>query len=275
MHYPVWVDGIADGRVHPGDRGLAYGDGLFETLRVVQGRALFASEHFARLASGGEALHLNIDLPVLRDRFAAFLAASPADCVIKIIVTRGSGGRGYWPDPAATPTVIFSAHPLPATPALHAEAGICAGVCALRLAEQPALAGHKHLNRLEQVLLRRELDTLQADEALVLDTEGWVVEGVFSNVFLVAGDELRTPRIEVAGIRGVMRAVILHEAAADGHKVVQGLYGLEDFMAADEVFFCNSVNGIWPVRSLGAREWTPGPVTRRWQAFWQQQGANP
>lgn len=272
MHYPVWVDGIADGRVHPGDRGLAYGDGLFETVRVGQGRALFAAEHFARLASGGEALHLNIDLPVIRDRFAAFLAACPADCVAKIIITRGSGGRGYWPDPAATPTVIFSAHPLPSTPALHAEAGVCAGVCTLRLAEQPVLAGHKHLNRLEQVLLRRELESLQVDEALVLDTEGWVVEGVFSNVFLVAGDELRTPRIEVAGIRGVMRAVILHEAAARGHKVVQGLYGPGDFMAADEVFFCNSVNGIWPVRSLGAREWTPGPVTRRWQAFWQEQG---
>jgi 4-amino-4-deoxychorismate lyase len=148
-------------------------------------------------------------------------------------------------------------------------------MCTLRLAEQPALAGHKHLNRLEQVLLRRELAMLEADEGLVLDAGGRVVEGVFSNVFLVLGGELHTPRIDVAGIRGVMRAVLLREAAALGHKVVEGHYGPKDFLAADEVFFCNSVNGIWPVRALGSREWMPGPVTRHWQAFWQEQVGTP
>lgn len=270
MGYPVWVNGVEDGRVHPADRGLAYGDGLFETLRIEQGRAVLADEHFQRLAASAEALGLRIEPEVIRERFAAFLASCPASCVAKIIVTRGVGSRGYLPDPAATPTVIYSAHALPDIPAAHAEQGVVATVCSLRLAEQPALAGHKHLNRLEQVLLRRELDALGADEALVLDAEGWVVEGVFSNVFLVRGSELCTPRIEVAGVRGVLRAAVLHAAACDGHKVLQGQYTPDDFRNADEVFFCNSVNGLWPVRTLDGREWTPGPVTRRWQAFWQE-----
>lgn len=273
MHYPVWVDGVADGRVHPADRGLAYGDGLFETFLVAQGRAVLAEGHFARLAAGAEALALRVDLPVLRDRFAAFLAECPPDCVAKLIVTRGVGGRGYQPDPAAVPSLVFSAHPLPEVPVAHAESGIEAGFCRLRLAEQPALAGHKHLNRLEQVLLRRELDAMGLDEALVQDSEGWVVEGVASNLFLVRGGELCTPRIEVAGIRGVLRGAILHEAAARGHRVVEANFGPDDFLAADEVFFCNSVIGVRPLRRLAAREWTPGPVTRHWQAFWRQQAA--
>lgn len=268
MQYPVWVNGIADGRVHPADRGLAYGDGLFETIRIGQGRAVLAEEHFARLAIGAEVLGLAIDLAVLRDRFLTFLASCPDECVAKIIVTRGVSGRGYLPDPAATPTVIYSAHALPDVPAAHAESGVTAGVCTLRLAEQPALAGLKHLNRLEQVLLRREIDQLGVDEALVMDTEGWVTEGVFSNVFLVRDGELCTPRIEVAGIRGVLRGAILHAAARAGRRVAEGHYGPDDFLGAEEVFFCNSVNGIWPLRQLGGREWTPGPVTRHWQNFW-------
>lgn len=268
MQYPVWVNGIADGRVHPADRGLAYGDGLFETIRIRRGRAVLADEHFARLAIGAGVLGLAIDPTVLRDRFLAFLAGCPDECVAKIIVTRGVSGRGYLPDPEATPTVIYSAHDLPDVPAAHAESGITAGVCALRLAEQPALAGLKHLNRLEQVLLRREMDELGVDEALVMDTEGWVTEGVFSNVFLVRDGELCTPRIEVAGIRGVLRGAILHAAAESGRRVTEGHYGPDDFLGAEEVFFCNSVNGIWPLRQFGGREWTPGPVTRHWQNFW-------
>lgn len=268
MLYPVWVNGIEDGRVHPADRGLAYGDGLFETVRIQQGRAVLEHEHFVRLAIGAAALALPVDPAMVRDRFRAFLSSCPAECIAKIIVTRGVSSRGYLPDPMPVPTVIFSAHPLPPTPAAHAGDGVRATICSLRLAEQPALAGHKHLNRLEQVLLRRELDVLAADEALVCDTEGWVVEGVFSNVFLVRGGELCTPRIDVAGIRGVLRAAILHEAAARGKEVTEGNFGVEDFLAADEVFFCNSVNGIWPVRTLQGREWVPGPVTRDWQAFW-------
>lgn len=270
MRYPVWVNGSEQGCISPGDRGLGYGDGLFETLRVASGKAIFLQEHLSRLEAGAQALGIPLGLDCLQQDVVAFLAQCPESCIAKIILTRGSGGRGYLPDPDAVPTLIFSAHPLPDHTGDHLAEGVRASVCSLRLGAQPALAGFKHLNRLEQVLLRRELAGLQADEALVCDTHGNVVEGVFSNVFMVKEGRLHTPAIDVAGVRGVMRAVILEEAAAQNDAAVQGRYTVDEFAAADEVFFCNSVNGIWPVRTLASRSWLPGPVTRYWQAYWQR-----
>lgn len=271
MTYPVWVNGSEGGRIAPADRGLAYGDGLFETLRVENRRAVFAERHMTRLLASATVFGIALDAAALRRDFSLFLAQVPASCVVKILVTRGPGGRGYLPDPAAQPTVILSAHPLPDHPPLHQAGGIVAALCPLRLGSQPLLAGHKHLNRLEQVLMRRELAGLAADEALVCDQDGFVVEGVFSNVFLVRDGRLCTPHVDRAGVAGVMRAAVLDHARAGGVPVQEGRYFPDDFRSADEVFFCNSVNGIWPVRLLLDRQWLPGPVTRRLQTFWQDQ----
>jgi 4-amino-4-deoxychorismate lyase len=270
MEHPVWVNGSEGGSIAPGDRGLAYGDGLFETLRVVRGRAVMADLHFSRLAASAAALGIALDLPALCRDFSAFLSRCPAEAVAKIVVTRGAGGRGYLPEPGAVPTVVFSAHPAPSHPEALARDGIVAALSPLRLGNQPLLAGHKHLNRLEQVLLRRELVALDADEALVCDQDGFVAEGVFSNVFLVRAGCLCTPLVDRAGIAGVMRAAILDHARAQGMAVEEERYFPDDFRQADEVFFCNSVYGVWPVRSLLGRQWTPGPRTRALQAFWQE-----
>lgn len=270
MSYPVWVNGAEHGSIDPNDRGLAYGDGVFETLRVEKGRAIFLEEHFERLSLG--IAHFGIPLQiddVLHD-LQRFFRVCPASCVVKIIVTRGAGRRGYLPDPDATPTCIFNAFPLSEYPARHVSEGVSAAFCTIRLSLQPQLAGHKHLNRLEQVLLRRELMQLGTDEALVCDMQGRVVEGVFSNLFMVRDGRLSTPRIEQSGVRGVMRAAIMRESIRQGLPVSETLHTPEDFLSADEVFFCNSVNGIWPVRSLAGRHWSPGPLTRHWQAFWQK-----
>lgn len=275
MKGPVWINGKDGGHLDPADRGLAYGDGLFETLRVEKGRAVLGEAHFARLQHSAADLGIPLDLAALRRDFSRFLAHCAPSGIAKIIVTRGVSGRGYLPDPGALPTVVFSAHALPEYPAAHAAEGIRAVFCTQRLGRQPLLAGHKHLNRLEQVLLRRELATLQADEALVCDIEGFVVEGVSSNVFFVRDGALHTPRLEMAGVRGVLRSALMDFADRQGIAVHEALYGRADFMAADEVFFCNSVNGVWPVASLhdghSERRWQPGPVTRRLQAFWQEQ----
>ncbi|HEX6591694.1 MAG TPA: aminodeoxychorismate lyase [Moraxellaceae bacterium] len=269
MSGPVWVNGSEGGHLDPADRGLAYGDGLFETLRVEKGRAVLGDLHFSRLRDSAAALGLALDVAALQQDFLRFLQACPARCVAKIIVTRGVSGRGYLPDPAAVPTVIFSAHPLTEIP--EAQDGIEAAVCTLQLGLQPLLAGHKHLNRLEQVLLRRELEALGKREALVCASDGQVVEGVFSNVFLVRDGVLYTPLIDQAGVRGVMRAAILAHAAAQGIPTQESRLTVDAFRDADEVFFCNSVNGIWPVSGLSGRHWTQWPLTRRLQAFWQEQ----
>lgn len=275
MKGPVWINGKDDGHLDPADRGLAYGDGLFETLRVEKGRAVLGDAHFSRLQYSAADLGIPLDMAALCQDFSRFLALCAPSCVAKIIVTRGVSGRGYLPDPAALPTVIFSAHALPLHPHSHAAEGIRAAVCAQRLGRQPMLAGHKHLNRLEQVLLRRELAALQADEALVCDVDGFVVEGVSGNVFFVRDGVLHTPRLDTAGVRGVLRAALMDFADRQGIVVHEGFYGRADFMGADEVFFCNSVNGVWPVARLhdghSERQWSPGPLTRHLQAFWQEQ----
>lgn len=275
MKGPVWINGKDDSHLDPADRGLAYGDGLFETLRVEKSRAVLGDAHFSRLQHSAADLGIPLDIAALRLDFSRFLTHCTPACVAKIIVTRGVSGRGYLPDPAAVPTVVFSAHALPEHPASHAADGIRAGLCTQRLGKQPMLAGYKHLNRLEQVLLRRELVALQADEALVCDVDGHVVEGVSSNVFFVRDGVLHTPRLDMAGVRGVLRAAVMDVADRQGIALREASYGVDAFMAADEVFFCNSVNGVWPVARLhdghSERHWHPGPLTRRLQAFWQEQ----
>jgi 4-amino-4-deoxychorismate lyase len=270
MEFPVWINGSDQGRIDPADRGLAYGDGLFETIRITRGRALLLEAHLGRLMAGAEALGIELNETVVRDDYEHFLQLCPEACITKIVVTRGCSGRGYLPEPGAPTTLVFSSHPLPSYPDSYQTAGISAGICSLQLAVQPRLAGIKHLNRLEQVLLRSETAALQVQEALVCDSRGYVIEGVSSNVFMVHGGRLHTPAIETAGVRGVMREAILCKADQEGSPGIEGHYLPSDFLAADEVFFCNSVNGVWPVHTLADRHWSPGPVSRRWQAFWQE-----
>ncbi len=270
MSFPVWVNGEEGAVLSPADRGLAYGDGLFETLRVENRRAVFAEAHFSRLASSVAALDIPLQMAELQADFLRFLAACPASCVTKIIVTRGSSGRGYLPAAETRPTVIFSAHALPSHPESFQSHGVVADISGLRLGLQAMLAGHKHLNRLEQVMLRREQALLSVDEMLVCDLDGHVVEGVSSNVFLVKDGQLGTPLLDRAGVRGVMRGEVMAQAAQLGMAVTESRYATDAFLSADEVFFCNSVNGIWPVRRLPGRQWQPGPVTRRLQSFWQE-----
>lgn len=250
MSLPVWVNGQPCTQISVADRGLAYGDGIFETMRVENHRAIFLNAHFTRLFSSADFFGIAANAPDIRSGFALFLAACPAACVVKIVLTRGTGGRGYLPDANAAPTVIFSAHELPAYPPAFERAGIHATVLSARLGTQPLLAGHKHLNRLEQVLLRRELATTPAAEALVCDANGRVVEGVFHNVFAVQGRALFTPTIHHAGVRGVMREQIRHHAEKIGVAVQERECTINNFLNADAIFFCNSVSGIWPVNAL-------------------------
>lgn len=270
MHYPVWVNGSDGGKVDPADRGIAYGDGLFESLLVRGGKAILLDEHLDRLEAGAAALGLDLEMSLLAREVEYFIAQCPASCVAKITITRGVTGRSYLPDPKAVPTRIMSAYAPPEWPSAHADSGIDAVVCSFKLSIQPVLAGLKHLNRLEQVLLRRELAERHGAEGLVCDFHGRVVEGVFSNIFMVRNGYLATPLINQAGVRGVMRDSIIRQSQAEGIAVVEGSFSVEDFCTADEVFFCNSVYGVWPVRSLLGRSWSPGPVTRRWQSFWHQ-----
>lgn len=261
-----WVDGRpADGLpVH--DRGLAYGDGLFETIKVVSGSPQLLDRHLDRLGLGCQRFAIPADLTALRAQITAFSAALGTG-VAKLILTRGDGKRGYGPPATCQPRTVLLGSPLPDHPVEHRERGVRLYACATRLAEQPALAGLKHLNRLEQVLARAEWQDSTFAEGLMRDTSGRVVEAVFSNLFIVESGVLLTPSLHRCGVAGVMREEILERARQSGIQSKIDDVSLGQLVGADEVFVCNSLYGIWPVRQLGASVWPVGPLTRKLQCL--------
>lgn len=259
----VWVDG-ADVRTDL-DRGLEFGDGLFETMAIVGGRIRLLERHLARLGAGCARLGIAPPPAALRTELEV-AAREPGAGVLKLIVTRGRGGSGYGaaPDlPARCWVAVMPARPRPAS---FAEDGVALRWCETRLAVQPALAGLKHLNRLEQVLARRELQETDAAEGLMLDTDGRLVCGTMSNVFAVIDGTAVTPSLARAGVAGVMRGALLEAFAASGHRVEERDLAPSELAGASEVFVTNALIGVWPVRSLGALTWAVGPVARAAQA---------
>lgn len=259
-----WVDGQPQENLGLGNRGLAYGDGVFETLRVTAGQPRLLGRHLQRLASASQRLALPLDLAQAEDEIARY-ARSMGEGVLKLIVTRGDGPRGYGIDASVPAVRILQASPLPAYPASHAEQGVALFACNTRLALQPALAGLKHLNRLEQVLARAEWQGAAFAEGLMRDSDGRVIEGVFSNLFLFLGGVLCTADLSRCGVAGTLRAELL--ARADGQGLAARVVDLTmaELAAADEVFVCNSVYGIWPVIACGELKWPVGAATRTLQ----------
>ena len=261
-----WVDGQPADVLSLKDRGLAYGDGLFETIAVRNGRPLLLERHLQRLETGCQRLALRVDMTVVSAELSAY-ARSQGDGVMKLIVTRGDSRRGYAADPSATARRILQGSAPVAYPAAHAEQGVFLFPCSVRLSEQPLLAGLKHLNRLEQVLARNEWQGSEFAEGLMRDQSGRVIEGVFSNLFIVHEGALITADLSRCGVAGVMRAALLDSARAQGLKVEVRDIPFEDFLQADEVFLCNSLFGVWPVRSVTGHHWPVGPLTRKLQAI--------
>ena len=233
------------------DRGLAYGDGLFETLRVHRGSVPWWRDHWSRLRLGGERLGIPLPEDVHVHGEAATLFADGGDGVLKLLLTRGAGERGYAPPENPIPTWIVSRHAAPATP----DRGLRLHLCATRAASQPALAGIKHCNRLQQVLARAEAERAGADEGLMLDSAGNVVGATAANLFAFIDAGWVTPAIVDSGIAGVCRARLLPALDA-----AERMLPLAEVEAADAVFLCNAVRGILPVARLGTREWPPHPA---------------
>lgn len=262
------IDGVPSDQLPATDRGLAYGDGLFETIRIHRGTPLFLDLHLQRLALGCERLGIVPAIPQWRQWLErALLDAAPAS-VLKLIVTRGSGGRGYRPPESAQPRCIISLHDLPAPSQPDPREGIKAFVCEQRLALQPALAGIKHLNRLEQVLASREFPDASWQEGLMCDCAGNLVEGTRSNLFLAVQGRLFTPDLTQCGIAGILRAQLL---TLFGSRVEVATLHDTRLLGAEEIFVCNSVLGIWPVTQLRfrdqERQLQVGPWAREAQAW--------
>lgn len=265
----LWAGDQPLATLSPLDRGLAFGDGVFESIGIRAGRPILLGQHWARLALSCEQLEIPF-WPVWHQLVDDCLAALPpaADGVLKLQVTRGVGGQGYASPADAVPTLIVSWLPGRGHPPAYNREGIAVTHLPVPLASNPRLAGIKHLNRLEQVLLRRELAMYpQSQEAIVCDDRGCVVEGVFSNVFAVLDDVCLTPIINACGVQGVMRNALLDALSDSSIRVQITDLPFRRLREVSEWFYCNSVYGIWPVTRWGNRTWQVGPFTRQCQAI--------
>jgi 4-amino-4-deoxychorismate lyase len=242
------------------DRGFHYGDGLFETALLTGGSVRFLDDHLQRLAAGCERLGIPAPEPETLLSEISRVTAGLHSGVLKIVISRGAAARGYRPSPDAQPTRLIAVY---AAPEESAGRSICLRWCDTRLGRNARLAGIKHLNRLEQVLAQAEWQTVSIDEGLMLDTEGELVCGTASNVFVVREGVLVTPDLRFCGVRGVMRAQVLQAAAAMGIATSEEPLWPHDVEAASEVFLTNAVCGIRPVSALGPLSWNEHPVARR------------
>ncbi|CAD7840711.1 MAG: Aminodeoxychorismate lyase (EC 4.1.3.38) [Olavius algarvensis Gamma 1 endosymbiont] len=254
MAHGALIDGVEADCLTVADRGLQYGDGLFETLAVHGGAPCLWREHFDRLARGAERLGIPCPQPELLLRECRRLADGESIGVLKIILTRGRGGRGYGPPIDPRPTRILTRHPWPDYPTTWEKQGITVTFCRTPLGENPVLAGLKHLNRLEQVLARAEWRDREIAEGLMRDGRGRVIGGTRSNLFLVRAGRLLTPRLDTCGIAGTVRDLVLRIAGGFGIEVLERDLGRTDLVAADGIFLTNALIGVWPVRRLGTRE---------------------
>ena len=250
----ILVDGVAQTQVDVMDRGLHYGDGLFETLAVFAGKVRCWEDHWRRLSEGCQRLDLACPDQDLLEREIFELCKDAPRKVVKVLLTRGSGPRGYQTPPEAISRRILVASDWPEHPPQHAREGVRVRLCQTRLSHNPALAGLKHCNRLEQVLARQEwLD--EAEEGLMLDPDGYVVEGTMSNLFLERGGTLVTPDLSRCGVAGVTRQRIIDRSPELGVPVEVSGVTLEQVREAETMFLCNTLIGLWPVRAFEGREY--------------------
>ena len=260
----IWLDGAEASALPLPDRGLDFGDGVFETLLVRHGEPLYPDLHLTRMLRGCKVLSLpDCNISVRQNLQAAGSAIAARGwhwASLRITLSRGRGPRGYAPPADPRPRVIISATRLDefdldmAAPAkLH--------LADVRWATQPALAGLKHLNRLEQVLAAVEYNKVGLDEAVMLDQNARVISVVAGNLFVVTDGEILTPRLEHCGIRGTRRDLVMRcWAPAAGLAVRESDIGIEQLQEADEAFYSNSLVGLRPVASFGRQRWSTHPT---------------
>lgn len=256
-----WINGQPGRLIDVTDRGFTYGDGLFETIAVRAGQARFLALHLDRLLAGCGRLRIAAPARTILDVDLAAAARGIRHGVLKVIVTRGPGPRGYGLPVQPVTTVVWGtgeSQPLPSLP-------IEIRWCETMTAANPATAGLKSLGRLDQVLARAEWSQPEVAEGLMTCTEGHLIGGTASNVFLVAGDRVLTPAVHRAGVAGVMRRVVLEAVQKAGMAIVEAQLAPSEVGNAAEVFVTNALTGIRPVRRLGSQTWRTGPITRRLQ----------
>jgi 4-amino-4-deoxychorismate lyase len=249
------VDGRPATGIATSERALQYGDGLFETIAVVDGRPCHWQAHASRLAEGSERLRLPAPPFAALAAEAASLCAPGRDAVLKIYWTAGDSDRGYRRRRPLRPRRIVQCFPWQ-RPA--AAAAWTLRLCEHRCGDNPRLAGIKHLNRLDQVLARAEWDDPDIAEGVMLGQDGCLVGGTMSNLFLQRGDTLSTPPLTRAGIDGVVRRRLIHRAAQLGTPVQVVPVRPQALADADSLYLCNSLIGVVRARACAQTRYDMG-----------------
>ncbi|WP_421134412.1 aminodeoxychorismate lyase [Alteromonas sp. A079] len=251
--------------IMPDDRAFNYGDGVFTTMCVSDGHVELLPYHLRRLTHDTNVLGITIDIPKLSDAIEHVVAKEAAKTansrryVLKVHASAGTGGRGYARDPHAHSIVRLTFHPYPASYEGMWSSGITAMCANTRLAVQPLLAGVKHMNRLEQVFIKQEIArTPGVQDALVFDTQGNVIESSAGNVFINRNNTWYTPRIDEAGVNGVVRQCLLEHMRASAASVVESRLSLSDIQSADAIAITNAVLGVMWVSTLSV---PPNPAS--------------
>ena len=258
-----------NGDVPVTDRGLAYGDGLFETIAVVDGKPKLLAAHLARLQRGAERIVIaGLDFNAIETAVGAASAAFSSHGAVKLMVTRGDGPRGYTPPVAQNPRWWLQSFAW--TPPTALPTGAHVAISSVRLGEQPLLAGLKHLNRLEQVLARAEYPASRADEALMLDSAGRLVCATSANIFVVREGKLFTPRLDRCGVAGVVRGALLAGASRGDLpcSITETELTPASLVGAEEVFLTSALRGVWAVAAVEGTPVPSGQVAKACFDYW-------
>lgn len=244
------------------DRGFLYGDGVFESVRLWSGGLFRFQEHYERLAAGAELLRIPCPAAGELRGIAHQLHQRNgiADGSVRMLLTRGAGGRGLGTRGAGPPTLFVSLHRL--APDWRERARTGWTVITARIRHPPSSAAPQRLKgqgRTFSLLARIEAEEAGADEALLLSTDGRVAEGGTWNVFWRVGRSLRTPSPSVGILTGVTRAVVMGLARETGLEVEEGAWPREALDEADEMFATMSSSGLVAIRRLDRRTLGPGP----------------
>ena len=251
-HKPIltFVNGTSIDTVSVFDRGLHYGDGAFETIAVAREKPLLLEQHLQRLDRAADILKIpSPDRDVLLNEIQS-LCRDVDRAILKIILTRGAGGRGYMPPEKTNPNRILMLYPWPDYSQALVNEGCVLRICQTRLSNQPLFKGIKHLNRLEQVIARSEWNDEHIFEGLMKNYDDNIIEGTMSNVFIQQNNRLLTPKLDQAGVNGIMRNAVIDSAKALGLSVVENTMCYEDIKVAKECFITNSIIGVLPVRQI-------------------------
>lgn len=244
------INGKQSNQITASNRGLAYGDGFFSTIKVKLGEMQLWDLHLTRLQKSAKRLSFplfNWHALTLELQTFAKQCTIQEEMVIKIILSRGAGGRGYSIDGSNHVDRIISLHALPLRYQQWQHKGIPIIQCDYQLPINKRLAGLKTLNRLDQVLIKQEIETKKAIDGIVCDNEGNVIEASSANLFIHNEGRWYTPCLKNTGIEGVKRQQILNAAKKHSVDIIKTQINKLDLLNADAICITNALMGIVPV----------------------------